>query len=523
MKLMHSRRVAICLPVLSFLFCAATAFAGRAEHVVIVIWDGMRPDAISEEDTPTLWKLRQQGVFFANNHSVYPASTEVNGTAIGTGMYPSHSGVIANNEYQPDADQYHPIGAESTYAIWKGDQLSGGQYIQAPTLAEILRKHGKTTAISGTKGVTLLLDRKPREQNERNSVIVFAGMARPSSLADELWSQFGPLPPLADAKRRANSRQDEWTTRVLTEKLWAKGVPALSMLWLSEPDFSQHGTGPGSTVVKKAIRSSDDDLARVLAALDEKKVRDKTDILVVSDHGFSTIGYTVDVVADLKLAGLNASASFSRKPREDDVIVVGNGGTVCLYVKGHDADVIQDAVAALQKTEYAGVIFTREPLPGTFTLAQANIDGKDAPDIVLAMHWWNDTSATGMPGMIAVEGLLVHGQGSHASLSPYELHNTLVAAGPDFRGGMKDTLPSGNIDVAPTALWILGIKDVKMDGRVLGEALVDGPAPADRPTTTVLEASNKIGDLKWRQQLKVTRLDGRTYLDEGNGKLTIDR
>src|SRR4029077_2995496 len=26
-------------------------------HVVVVVWDGMRPDFVSEETTPTLWKL----------------------------------------------------------------------------------------------------------------------------------------------------------------------------------------------------------------------------------------------------------------------------------------------------------------------------------------------------------------------------------------------------------------------------------------------------------------------------------
>jgi hypothetical protein len=49
--------------------------------------------------------------------------------------------------------------------------------------------------------------------------------------------------------------------------------------------------------------------------------------------------------------------------------------------------------------------------------------------------------------------------GNHASLSPYDMHNTLVAAGPDLRRGVLDTLPSGNTDLAPTVLWILGLRD----------------------------------------------------------------
>jgi len=65
----------------------------------------------------------------------------------------------------------------------------------------------------------------------------------------------------------------------------------------------------------------------------------------------------------------------------------------------------------------------------------------------------------------------------------FDLHNTLVAAGPDFRKGVVDPLPSGNTDIAPTVLWILGIQPAApMDGRVLTEALaIPGPkTPAIR-------------------------------------------
>jgi len=51
-------------------------------HVVVVVWDGMRPDFVSEETTPTLWKLAREGVTFRNHHAVYPSATMVNGTAL---------------------------------------------------------------------------------------------------------------------------------------------------------------------------------------------------------------------------------------------------------------------------------------------------------------------------------------------------------------------------------------------------------------------------------------------------------
>src|SRR5438067_13205383 len=74
----------------------------RGEHVVVVVWDGMRPDFISEQYTPTLWKLAQSGVTFRRHHSVYPSATIVKGGALMTGIDPNHSGILANHAYRPD-------------------------------------------------------------------------------------------------------------------------------------------------------------------------------------------------------------------------------------------------------------------------------------------------------------------------------------------------------------------------------------------------------------------------------------
>lgn len=64
------------------LFNVPILAAGQAKYFVVVVWDGMRPDFVSLELTPTLHALRKRGVWFANHHSVYPISTEVNGTVL---------------------------------------------------------------------------------------------------------------------------------------------------------------------------------------------------------------------------------------------------------------------------------------------------------------------------------------------------------------------------------------------------------------------------------------------------------
>src|SRR5689334_1953958 len=82
-------------------FSAPARAEGKARHVVVMVWDGMRPDFVSETNTPTLWQLARSGVTFKHHHPVYLSATEVNGTAISTGAYPAHDGIVGNKEYRP--------------------------------------------------------------------------------------------------------------------------------------------------------------------------------------------------------------------------------------------------------------------------------------------------------------------------------------------------------------------------------------------------------------------------------------
>ena len=75
---------------------------------------------------------------FRNHHSVYLSATNVNGTAISTGVYPSRSGIIANHEFRPKIDNRKPVDVENPRVVQKGDELSGGKYIAAPTVAELV-------------------------------------------------------------------------------------------------------------------------------------------------------------------------------------------------------------------------------------------------------------------------------------------------------------------------------------------------------------------------------------------------
>ena len=496
-------------------------------HVVLVVWDGLRPDSINDETTPTLAKLARDGVFFSRHHPVYPSMTEVNGTALATGCYPGHSGLIGNLEYRPAIDPLRSVATESMATIRKGDELTGGKYLRVPTLPELLQAAGTRTQVAGTKGVAALMDRAARttadlpiEKYTAQSVVVYGGKTLPPDFSERIGNTGAPL--FLDEIHFPNVEQDAWTTQALTHWLWnvrLEGPPAFSVLWMSDPDYTQHQFGPDSPQARRALTSVDNNLALVLKELDAHNLRAQTDVLVVSDHGFSTIGRKIDFPTLLTEAGFNAARAYPATPKAGDILVDGLNGTVFLYVADHDAETIRRVIAFLEKSDFAGVIFTRDGAPGTFAMSMVHIDSPDAPDIAVAMRWTADKNAAGFPGLIVSDGGRKPGQGTHATLSRFDMHNTLVAAGPDFKTGWRDELPSGNVDVAPTIAHLLGLPNPPgMDGRVLWEALSGLENPKTlTPTTERKEAEQDTDEGRWHQYLQVTRCDGVDYFDEGNG------
>src|SRR5262249_20811899 len=177
----------------------------------------------------------------------------------------------------PELSWLGNVGTESLDAVRRGDLLSGGHYLAVPTVAEILQGAGLRTVTSGAKPVVLLHDRAPRKGlSLEESVTLFRGKTLPKSLLHSLVAipEIGPFPSDAakpdstqerildwirtgrdktltwlDGKPKTpplSRRIDAWTTHAVIDGFWKDSVPKYTLLWLSEPDASQHEMGPGS-------------------------------------------------------------------------------------------------------------------------------------------------------------------------------------------------------------------------------------------------------------------------------------
>ncbi|MFN2475856.1 MAG: alkaline phosphatase family protein [Chthoniobacterales bacterium] len=482
----------------------------KAKHVILIVWDGMRPDLVTESGAPNLWKLAQRGVTFQRHHSVYPSLTSVNATALATGVYPSRSGMIGNWAFRPEISGGKLARLDAPETISKGDEVSGGKYLAVPTIGELVQVKGGRVAVAGTKTAPLLQNRTPKAP----SGTLFGGETLPKEVLGGIVKLLGPFPAPAEP----NVAEDAWTTRALTEVLWRDGVPEFSVLWMSDPDRSQHATAPGSDVSLGGIKSVDANLGVVLKALDAKKALATTDILLASDHGFSTIERSVDVAEFLRAKGFDvAGASDSELPR-GRIKVAGNGGTNLYYVGEHDAAVATRLVRTLQESDFAGVVFARPDVEGAFPLSLAHVETEGGPDVVMAFRWNDGRNENGVAGMIVSNGSGDPAKATHGTLSPFDLHNTLIAAGPDFRQGAKSNLPSANVDVAATIMRLLAVASPQaIDGRVLSEAMTSPETEAPAVEEQTIEASREFGERRWHQYLRTSRVGSALYFDEGNG------
>jgi predicted AlkP superfamily pyrophosphatase or phosphodiesterase len=424
-----------------------------AERAFLMIWDGLRPDFVSAEGTPNLWRLAQQGVWFERSHAVYPTLTRANSPAISTGCRPGRAGVPGNSFCLPSAEGLVEYTTGDAANLQRLADADGRPILLVDTLADRVHRAGGATVVvgSGSPGSALL--QHPRAV-ECGDFVISPATLQSGQVRDALIARFGAPPP----RRVPATDWDAYFTRIITQFVLPEVRPMLLVFWHTDPDHTSHARGHRARETERALRDADDNLGAILDVYGRLGLRGSTAVVVTSDHGTSTITRRVQPAHDL--ARLLA-----------DGAVAENGGSVFVYTSD------PHAVAAIRTLDYAGPIFTRDGREQTFPLALVGLDGPRAPDIVFSLAW-SDTAVEGMPG-VAV-GTHAKLAVDHGTISPFELRNTLVAEGPDFRAGWRDPLPVGNVDIAPTLTQVLRLAPgTPFDGRVLEEALRN--TPTDEP------------------------------------------
>ena len=486
-----SRLTAIAIAVLATAIAVPRAQPPPRAQLVIVV-DGLRPDSVTAQLMPRLVALGRRGIIFTAHHSVFPAVTRPNAATFTTGVYPETHGLLGNNIYIPSVDPARGLDTGS-YANLEAVARAEGRLLTVPTLAEILEQHGKKLVAigSGTSGAAFLLD-----PTVANGAVIHQEFTRPESLGARVLEKLGPPPPAAMPNDALNRRVVDGYFSIALEDLH----PDVTCLWISDPDHTAHNKGVGTPTTRRALELVDANIGRIEDALKAHGLLDRTNIVVTSDHGFSTHGVTLNLQA---LAG-------SRD------VVVSEGA---IYVKSGDREArVKAIVAALQKSPDVGAIFTRpDPqrgasafegvVAGTLSFDVARWNHPRAGDILVSANWSRESNEDGFAGKTTDRGVAGHG-----ASSPYDIHNVLMAAGPDFRTGATSDAPTGNVDVTPTLLRLVGLPvPSTMTGRVIEEALrsARGSPAVAHETHTVRSA-----DGTYELTVHVSSAAGHRYLDD---------
>jgi arylsulfatase A-like enzyme len=495
--------------------------------VIVFVVDGLRPDAITAEDTPTLFRLRTEGVDFANSHAVFPTVTRVNAAALSTGAQPGTNGILGNQMFVPAVDPRRAFDTGDYKNLLRLDQATRGRLLLAPTLAERLHARGLRLAgvSSGSTGSAFLLNpRAPAGIGVLVNGYLDPGktVAYPLELSETILAKFGPA-PVKEAGAYRFDASVVWTQRVLREYVLPELAPAVVIDWLTEPDHSQHHLGVGSPSAREALGNDDREIARVLATLDDLGLTASTDVLVVSDHGFSTNTAGVDVARALIGAGLKASADSG------DVVLASSGQAVALHVENRDASRIERIARLVQSEVWGGVVFAAGRVPGdprgavegTFSLELIHAaNAERGPDLLFTFPWSSRANAFGVPGtdLANVSGGAKLYASDHGSMSPWNVRNTFLGWGVDWKKRATVRAPAGNVDVTPTILALLGIEadgssaeDGRLDGRVLTEAL-EGEADPEQVAVDTRVHTVEAG--AYRAAIQVSEVDGRRYVDK---------
>src|SRR5947207_5863884 len=148
--------------------------------VIVFVVDGLRPDSIDAADTPTLHRMRAEGVSFEASHAAFPTVTRVNAAVLATGRHPGATGILGNAMYVRDVDPVRAFSNDDWTNLVKVDRATGGRAVLVPSLAERLLAHGCRFAAvgSGSTGSSWLLN--PRAA--RGAGVLVNGYLEPGAL-----------------------------------------------------------------------------------------------------------------------------------------------------------------------------------------------------------------------------------------------------------------------------------------------------------------------------------------------------
>lgn len=407
----------------------------RERMVIVISLDGFPAYSLDDAKvpTPTLRRLIRQGVT-ARMTTINPTVTWPNHTTLVTGVRADEHGVLVNGSLVPTG-AWPPMKVDP--------MVDKVKMVHVPTVYDAAHTAGLTTAQIDWVAIN----------NAPTITWPFSEWATPAGPVEQEMIRKGSI--------AAADVQDFTKANILfRDQIWTKAAvhlirehrPNLMLLHFLSLDSVHHQFGPQSLAATSAMAFLDSCVEKVVAAVHETGMDDRTTFLVIADHGFK--GYTKETRPGVAIA----AAGLTGK-----VHVIPEGGTAMIYLdQAQAAELLPKAAHALEGVEgidkvvgVDGYAALGLPLPAR--------DPQMSQLLVTAKDGYSFSGATGGP----VTAAIPQRRGSHGYLaSDPEMDALFIASGYGVRAG---ALPAkiSNLDVAPTLAKLLGVPLPSAKGKPL--------------------------------------------------------
>lgn len=477
-----------------------------APRVILMVFDGLRPDMVTPELAPNLVRFADEGSRFPMSRAVFPTETRVNVASLVTGCHPARHGIVANVFHATDAVPGRPLSTGKAEDLDALAAASGGRMLGVPSLGEILAKAGKSFAVvsTGTPGNAILLDHQATALGQVRWSAHGRHLSSPA--AQRLFERFGEPPEAA----LPNTARIDHAMTIFIEHVLGELRPDVALFWSSDPDSTYHYRGIGSPEGKASIQGADAAFGRLLDWCE--KTGAGTQIICVSDHGHITGREKLSVTDLMRSGGFRAGIALDA---DTDIALALSGPIGVTFRDKAEGDRLG---AWLADQPWCGLLFSNArnevegEIAGSFAMPLANVAHARAPHLFFTLADDDELDANGLPGTCLMDANLPLLGGTHGGLHPRELNNVLICGGDAFREHYGSPFAAGIVDVVPTVLHLLGLPTSGYDGRVLVEAMSRGATPGEaKRLIHEVEAGGRI------RRLDRQRTGSTFYLDGGYG------
>lgn len=416
----------------------AAPAARRADHVIVVMLDGCRPDLLRRAKAPNLRALAAAGTTYVQARTVYPSQTRVAFVSLPTGAYPGSHGIVGGNDIK-DADW-------KTVGMGDDDPIAAQALVARPTVFEAATAAGLTSLYAAMKGYELV--------GARGATWTINGK---KTLDPTAWKR--RYEPTAEGSADLAAGYKQLLSRQLLDQalqIVREKRPSLVIINLGAADYAGHSFGPESIRYLLTIEYLDGLVGDLLKALDEMGIRQRTTVIVSADHGFSDVD-PARLVAPAADAGGRRLEVLGARSIEHYLTNTG-GSSMGVYVR--DKSRVAEAVAAMRAEPWCEAVYCQDAKAAcdrTLESLHAYFPGR-SPDVMVDL---DDDAALNFPQ-----------PGQHGSLRHDDMAIPLLLSGAGVAAG-KVAGEARLVDIAPTVMRLLGLppEGLRPDGRVLEEAL----------------------------------------------------